>query len=79
MARRKRLVSMRKPRMRVTSKGVKISKPSVRIGRKAGINISSKGISASVRTKAGTASTKWGCSLNPLKLFGCGTIPLMIC
>ena len=67
MPRKSKLFSIRGPRLRVTSKGVKISKPTARIGRKAGINISSKGISASYRSKAGSISTRRGSTLNPLR------------
>jgi hypothetical protein len=70
--RKKKLVTIRKPKFRVTSKGVKVTRPTARIGRKAGVNISSKGVSASVRTKHGTASTRKGCSLKgcPLSVLG---------
>ena len=70
--RKKRLVTIRKPKLRITLKGVKVTRPSARIGRKAGVNISSKGASASVRTKLGTASTRKGCSLKgcPLSVLG---------
>jgi len=72
MARRKKkLISIRKPKLRITSKGVKVTKPSARIGGKAGVNISSKGVSASVRTKHGTVSTRKGRS-------GCACCPLML-
>ena len=60
MPRKKSLFKVTKPKMRLTSKGVKVTKPRARIGGKAGLNISSKGVSASVRTKAGTASTAKG-------------------
>ncbi len=52
MARKKgRFVKARKPKVSLTSKGVNVSKPSMRVGRKIGINISSKGISASLRSQ----------------------------
>ena len=60
MGRRKKLVKIRKPKLRLTSKGLKLTKPTARIGGKAGLNVSSKGVSASVRTRAGTISTRTG-------------------
>jgi hypothetical protein len=61
--RKKKLIQIRKPKVRLTSKGIKVTKPTARAGDKAGINISSKGISASLRTKHGTVSTRRGCSI----------------
>lgn len=58
-----KLFSIRKPRLRITGKGIKVQAPTLRIGRKAGINLSKTGVSASLRTKAGSVSTKKGCSL----------------
>ncbi len=74
MARRSRkLITMRKPKLRVTSKGIKVTKPSYRIGgRKSGINISSKGVSYSTRTPFGTYNSRRGWSLGcalPILLF----------
>jgi hypothetical protein len=70
--RKKKLVTIRRPKIRVTSKGVKVTRPTARIGRKAGVNISTKGVSASVRTKHGTVSTRKGCPLKgcPLSVLG---------
>ncbi len=71
---------IRKPRLRITKKGLKLTKPSVRLGGKSGINISGRGVSASVRTKAGSYNTKRGCSIPffgsillilAVALFGC--------
>lgn len=63
MAKRKtKLVSIRKPRLKVSSKGLKVQAPSARVGGKAGLNLSKSGVSGSVRTKAGTYNTKSGCS-----------------
>ena len=52
-----KLISFRKPRLRVGPKGVRFTSPSARIGGKAGLNISKRGISASARTPVGTIST----------------------
>jgi len=63
MARRKgRGFSIWKPRVRITSKGVKIIPPRARIGGQVGVNISKSGVGASVRTRHGTVSTKRGCT-----------------
>ena len=53
----KKLISVRKPKLRLTPSGIRITKPSARIGRKVGLNVSSRGVSASARTKVGTVST----------------------
>ena len=53
----------RRPRLRVTKKGVKVQAPYVRLGKKTGINISKRGISASHRSKYGSISTGRGISL----------------
>ena len=57
MTRRRKLFSYRKPKLKVTKKGLKVTKPSARIGGKTGVNFSSKGVSLSTRTKLGTASS----------------------
>jgi len=75
--RENKLVTIRKPKVRITSKGVKVTRPTAGVGREVGVNVSSKGVSASVRTKHGTASTRKGCSLRgcPLSVLGlCGTL-----
>ena len=75
---------IRKPRLRITKKGLKVTKPSVRLGGKSGFNISSRGVSASLRTKAGSFNSKRGCSIPlfgsillilALFLFGCSGSP----
>lgn len=75
-----KLVHIRKPRLRVSPSGVRLTKPTARIGRKAGLNISSRGVSASVRTKAGTFSTRGGftsrSSRRRARRKGCGTVIL---
>jgi hypothetical protein len=60
--RRRRGVTIWKPRVRITSKGVRIIPPRAHIGGKVGVNVSKSGISASVRTKHGTVNTKRGCT-----------------
>lgn len=53
-----KLISVRKPRLRIGPTGVRVTRPSARIGGKAGLNISKRGVSASVRTPVGTISTR---------------------
>jgi len=75
--RKSKLITVRKPRVRITSKGIKVTRPTARIGKEVGVNVSSKGVSASARTKRGTVSTRKGCSLKgcPLSMIGLlGTI-----
>jgi hypothetical protein len=59
-----KLLKVRKPKIRVTQKGIKMSAPSARIGGKAGINLSKTGVSASARTPLGTVNTG---KFNPMK------------
>jgi hypothetical protein len=49
-----KLIRFRKPSLRVSSKGLKLSGGTVRVGDKAGINISRSGISGSVQTGRGS-------------------------
>lgn len=74
---KKRWFHFRRPELRVGTKGVRVAKPSVRIGDKVGINISSRGISGSIRTKFGSLNTRRGCTLNIFKLLGCSTFLLL--
>jgi hypothetical protein len=69
MGRRKKLIKIRKPKLRITPKGVKITNPSARIGGKIGLNISKSGVSGSARTKLGTVST--GRSTKHRSCLGC--------
>lgn len=62
MPRRKQLISIRKPRMSLTKKGLRVTAPSARIGGKAGLNVSRSGVSYSVRSKAGSFNSTRGCS-----------------
>lgn len=43
-----KLLKIRKPKLRLTSKGLRISRPSARIGEKVGLNVSSRGVHASI-------------------------------
>lgn len=62
MGKRKGFGSFTKPKLKISSKGVKLQAPRVRLGKKVGLNISKSGVSGSIRTKAGTLNTKRGCS-----------------
>jgi hypothetical protein len=75
--RRKKLIKIRTPKLKITSKGVKVTKPSARIGGKTGLNISSKGVSASHRTKYGTLSTRTGWTRRKRKK-GCSMLLLIL-
>lgn len=77
MPRKKSLFSVRKPKVRITKKGLRVTPPSARIGGKSGINISKSGVSGSVRTKFGTYNTKRGCSLRLWALLIVGTSILL--
>lgn len=58
-----KLIHIRKPRIRISRKGVKIVKPSARIGGKTGVNVSRRGVSASARIPGATVSTRTGVTL----------------
>ncbi len=55
-----KLFSIRRPSLRLTKRGVRVTKPSARIGGAFGVNISSRGVHASVRRPR---RKKSGCSL----------------
>lgn len=71
-----KLLSFRKPKLRVSSKGVRVTKPSARIGGKVGANISSKGVSFSARTPIGTVSSRTGYTSGGTRRKGCKGCPL---
>jgi hypothetical protein len=64
MVRRRKLMRVRGPRLRVTPSGkVRLSKPSVRIGgRRTGINVSSRGVSVSTRGRGWSYNSRRGCA-----------------
>ena len=65
--RKAKLFSFRGPKLKVGKKGLRVTKPTARIGGKAGVNISSNGVSASLRTKSGSVSTRRGVSFSPFR------------
>ena len=71
--RRRKLVSIRKPRVRLTPKGLRVTRPTARIGRAVGVNISSRGIRPSIRTGRRRASNS-GCG----RRLGCGSSVLVV-
>lgn len=55
-------ISRRRGGLRVSKKGkISYNPGNVRIGRKAGVNISKRGASASLRTPLGTLNSRSGC------------------
>jgi hypothetical protein len=76
MARRRKLVRVRGPRLRVTPSGkVGLNKPSVRIGgRRTGINVSSRGVSVSTRGRGWSYNSRRGCAA---RIPGC-LIPILL-
>lgn len=62
-------IKVRKPKIRITRKGIKLSRPSFRIGgKKLGVNVSSSGVSqsgkvAGVGYNTGNKKKRAGCSL----------------
>lgn len=76
MPRRRKLVRVRGPRLRVTPSGkVRLNKPSVRIGgRRTGINVSSRGVSVSTRGRGWAYNSRRGCSA---RIPGC-LIPVLL-
>ena len=86
MSRRRKLVRVRKPRLRITSKGIKMSKPSVRVGGKTGVNIGKRGVSVSTRGKGWSLNSRRGLSVGGTRRAGkagragCGCLlPVLLC
>jgi len=66
-----KLIRFRPPRIRISAKGVKIVKPSARVGGKnVGVNVSSKGVSTSAGVRGATYNTRRGCLLSPFTWLG---------
>lgn len=63
MARSKKWVRVRKPRVYLDEDGVGVSPPSVRVGGKTGVNISSRGVSFSTGGKGWSFNSRRGCLL----------------
>lgn len=58
----KRLIHIRKPTLRITSKRMKVSGGGARIDNKTGINVSRSGVNLSKRTRLGTINSRKGCA-----------------
>lgn len=57
-------MKIRKPRIGIGKKGLKVSNVGVRLGgKRAGINLSRKGASASFKVGRGSYNTRKGCSM----------------
>lgn len=76
--RKRKWIRWRRPGIYIGPRGVRAAPPSVRVGRKVGINIGRRGISGSVRTKFGSFNTRRGCTFNIFRLFGCSTFLLLL-
>jgi len=69
MPRAKSLFRIRKPQLRITSRGVRVSPPSVRVGDSDSyVNVSSSGVSYTKRTRFGTFNSRRGCTV-PIGVF----------
>ena len=66
MGKKNKLLHFRLPKLRFSTRGVKLQRPTMRVGGKAGMNVSSQGVSGSVRAKGVSVSTKRGCLFSPL-------------
>ena len=56
----KKVKVTRKPEIRVTSKGVRVSRGTLRVGGKVGLTIGRRGIGLNIKTKRGTISSRRG-------------------
>ena len=69
MAKKPNLIRLRKPKIRLTAKGIKLVNLGASIGGKhARINLSSQGVSATVGTPGASLNTRRGCMLSPFTL-----------
>lgn len=64
-------MKIRKPKIAIGKKGVKLTNIGASIGGKGGrVNLSRKGVSATVGTKGASYNTRRGCILSPLTWLG---------
>lgn len=66
--RKKKLLRITRPKLRVTGKGVKLQAPRARVGGKVGLNISKRGVNASAHTGVGSFNTTHGVNLRVPKM-----------
>ena len=70
MAKKSSLIKLRKPRLRLTRKGLKVQNVGVTAGGKsARVNVPPSGSSVSVGVPVATYNTRRGCLLSPFTLF----------
>jgi hypothetical protein len=71
MAKKPSLIRIRKPQIRINTKGIRLTKPTVSIGTKSDhINLSAQGPSVTVGVPGATVNTRRGCLLSPVTLLG---------
>jgi hypothetical protein len=69
VAKKSSLIKLRKPRLRLTSKGLKVQNVGVTVGGKsARVNVTPSGSSVSVGVPGATYNTRRGCLLSPFTL-----------
>ena len=71
MAKKPSLIHIRKPQIRITSKGIRFTKPSISIGTRSDhINLGASGPSVTVGVPGATVNSRRGCILSPFTLLG---------
>ncbi len=71
MSRVKSFFKVRKARLRINSRGVSVTPPSMRIGDSDSyVNVGKRGVSYTKRTRFGSFNTRNGCSV-PIGIFLC--------
>lgn len=69
MPRKSSLIRLRKPKIRITARGIKLVNLGATIGGKhARLNLSPRGVSATVGTPGASLNTRRGCLLSPFTL-----------
>jgi hypothetical protein len=69
MAKKPSLIHIRRPQIRLTSKGLRWTKPSVSVGTKSDhINLSASGPSVTVGVPGATVNSRRGCVISPVTL-----------
>ena len=63
------LIKLRRPKLRITAKGIKLVNVGATIGGKhARFNVSRQGVNATIATPGASLNTRRGCLLSPLTL-----------
>lgn len=69
MAKKLSLIHIRKPQIRITTKGIRLTKPTVSVGTKTDhINLSARGPSVTLGVPGATVNTRRGCLISPVTL-----------